>query len=344
MSETIARREFLKLGGLTLATMAFRRPPPPDRGREPVGLARVTIKRIGLYSEPSFHAPKIGTLTRDEIVTILARERSDEGPRHNPLWYRLDDGYAHSGNLQPVRWQPQAPVSDIPATGALFEVSVPYTRSYTRPDPTSRPLYRLYYQSTAWAEALTPGADGLPWYRLRDDLLKVTYYVRAEHLRRVHPEELAPISPDIPLRAKRIEVSIARQELLAFEYDRLVFRTRISSGIPSDKPTENGIPTATPKGDFYVDKKMPLRHMGDGRLTSDLDAYELPGVPWVSYFYLTGVAFHGTYWHADFGRPRSHGCINMRPEDAKWLFRWTLPVIEPHEILRVGHGTTVTVI
>ena len=41
-------------------------------------------------------------------------------------------------------------------------------------------------------------------------------------------------------------------------------------------------------------------------------AYELPGVPWVSYFTGNGVAFHGTYWHDNFGSPTSHGCLNMR--------------------------------
>jgi hypothetical protein len=55
------------------------------------------------------------------------------------------------------------------------------------------------------------------------------------------------------------------------------------------------------------------------------------------------VAFHGTYWHTDFGRPKSHGCINMRTEEAKWLYRWTLPEPLPAERLRIGRGTTVVV-
>ena len=126
----------------------------------------------------------------------------------------------------------------------------------------------------------------------------------------------------MPLAAKRVEVSLAHQELRAFEHDRLVMRTRIASGIPSDKPGDNGIPTKTPQGRFYVDKKMPLRHMGDGNLTASLDAYELPGVPWVSFFHFTGVAFHGTYWHNDFGRPE----------------------VAFDEILNIGHGTPVNVI
>jgi hypothetical protein len=221
---------------------------------------------------------------------------------------------------------------------------VPFTRSYRQADPTSDPLYRLYYQSTAWVEGVERGSDGRLWYRLLDDLLKVNYYVRAEHLRRIEPEELTPLSPDIPPEQKRIEVSLPRQELLAFERDRLVFRTSISSGVPDRQPPgSNGIPTDTPTGQFYIDKKMPLRHMGDGRLTANLEAYELPGVPWTSFFHETGVAFHGTYWHNDYGRQKSHGCVNMRPEEAKWLFRWSTPAIEPDTMLEWGYGTNVFV-
>ncbi|MFP3854181.1 MAG: L,D-transpeptidase [Anaerolineales bacterium] len=177
-----------------------------------------------------------------------------------------------------------------------------------------------------------------------DDLLHISYYARAEHFRYVSADEISPISPEVPLAEKWIEVSLAHQELMAYERDNLVMRTRISSGIPDKRPRQNGIPTITPTGRFYVDKKMPLRHMGDGRITGSLEAYELPGVPWVSYFHETGVAFHGTYWHRNFGTPTSHGCINMQIDEAKWLFRWTLPVVEHNKILRIGAGTPVSVV
>jgi hypothetical protein len=48
-------------------------------------------------------------------------------------------------------------------------------------------------------------------------------------------------------------------------------------------------------------------------------------VPWVSYFTWGWVAIHGTYWHNDYGRRRSNGCVNCSPEAAKWLFRWLTP-------------------
>lgn len=342
MPEELSRRQFLSVAGLSFAGLALR-PPPPRFGPAPLGLGRVTVTRIGIYNEPSFHANRLAYVPRDTLLNLLKRVTADHGPPHNPLWYEIADGYVHSGSIQNVRWEPQTPLPSVSEAGAVFEVSVPYTRTYRRPDPASDPLYRLYYQSTAWVVGVERGSDGRLWYRLADDLLPVHYYARAEHLRRIEPSEMAPISPHVPSRAKRIEVSLARQELMAFEYDQMVFRTRISSGIPDPRPRSNGVPTITPKGSFYVDKKMPLRHMGDGRLTANLEAYELPGVPWVSYFYVTGVAFHGTYWHTDYGRPKSHGCINMRPEEAKWLFRWTTPVIEADVKFKAGHGTSVIV-
>lgn len=342
MERAISRRAFLRLAGLASLGAAFR-PPPPLDSWQPAGLGRVTTSWIGVYAEPSFKSRRLTKLTRDQLVTVLDRVMADDGPSHNPLWYQTSDGYTHSGYLQLVQWNPQPPILSLSQSNTLFEVSVPYTRSYRHANPASDPLYRLYYQSTAWVEACVVGADGRAWYRLVDDLLKVRYHVRAEHMRMIDPTEIEPISPEIPLSHKRIEVSLARQELRAYEEDRLVLRTRISSGLPGEEPGDNGVPTATPRGRFYIDKKMPLRHMGDGHVTGDLEAYELPGVPWVSFFHYTGVAFHGTYWHNDFGRPKSHGCVNMRTDEAKWLYRWTLPESAPAERLRIGRGTTVIV-
>jgi hypothetical protein len=339
MKGGIQRRSFLQMMGLSAAGLTIK--PPPPYAMNNLGIGRVAETFINLYGEPSFKAPILSTFARDTLLTLQERIRADEGPEHNPVWFQIPDGFIHSGNIQTVAWKPQRPLTDVPDSGAIFEVSVPYTRTFRKPDPSSDPLYRLYYQSTAWVIGIEEGTDGRLWYQLLDDLLNIEYYARAEHLRRIEPEELTPISPDVRTRDKRIEVNLSQQELFAYEYNQVIFRTRISSGVPDSKPRGNGIPTATPRGQFYVDKKMPLRHMGDGRLTANLEAYELPGVPWVSYFHMTGVAFHGTYWHTDYGRPRSHGCINMRPEEAKWLFRWTQPVIEADVKLKWGYGTPV---
>jgi hypothetical protein len=77
----------------------------------------------------------------------------------------------------------------------------------------------------------------------------------------------------------------------------------------------------------------------------EFSIFDLPGVPWDSYITDSGVALHGTYWHTDFGTQHSHGCINMGLEDAKWIFRWTLPTVPPGEnlVLQPGTGTRVQI-
>jgi hypothetical protein len=338
----LSRRDFLAVGGLSLGGLAFR---PADPGSESptLGIGRVTVDWIGIYSEPSFRTRQLHRVTRDNLITLLGRIRSDAGPSHNPIWYKILEGYIHSGHIQLVGWNPQPVIHRIPAAGSLFEVAVPYTRAHRNPDVRSDPLYRLYFNSTTWVTAALAGADGRIWYEILDDVVRIKYYARSEHLRLIPTSEIAPISVDVPLHRKRIEVNLRNQEMFCYEFDDLVFKTRISSGIPDTRPRANGIPTITPSGRFFIEVKMPSRHMGDGRITSDLDAYELPGVPWVSFFTSTGVAFHGTYWHNDFGRPKSHGCINMPPDEAKWLYRWTLPVVGPDQTRRIARGTPILI-
>ena len=120
-------------------------------------------------------------------------------------------------------------------------------------------------------------------------------------------------------------ISLDFQTLKAYEGNTLVKEARVSTGMPSTSLDPDALPTETPNGDHTVRSKKPSVHMGDGTLRSDAEAYELPGVPWVSYFEINGYAIHGTYWHNNFGVTMSHGCVNMQSEDAKWIYRWSTP-------------------
>jgi lipoprotein-anchoring transpeptidase ErfK/SrfK len=59
------------------------------------------------------------------------------------------------------------------------------------------------------------------------------------------------------------------------------------------------------------------------------EAYSIDDVPWTQYFQ-GSVALHGAFWHAGFGLERSHGCVNLSPSDARWLFGFTDPKL-PHD-------------
>jgi lipoprotein-anchoring transpeptidase ErfK/SrfK len=229
----------------------------------------------------------------------------------------------------------------------LAEVTVPYSRAlYFNKWDGWRSPYRLYYSTVHWIKGVEEGPDGEPWYRILDELDETTYLAPATHMRPILPEEMAPISPDLAFEAKRILVNLTTQTLTAYENDQLVFETKISSGL--DYLSTSDIPTGTPTGDFNVQSKYPSKHMGAADLAASVDDYVLPGVPWTTFFTAQGHAFHGAYWHDNFGVPMSHGCINMRPEDAKWIFRWTRPLapfdkIDKIKLYLTGYGTLVQV-
>ena len=57
-----------------------------------------------------------------------------------------------------------------------------------------------------------------------------------------------------------------------------------------------------------------------------VEVFDLPGIPWNLFFDLSGTAIHGAYWHNDFGIKRSHGCLNISCEAARWIYRWAYPI------------------
>ena len=347
MNSLLSRRDFLKLGMLSTAGLAFTPFIPEDVSSKNSNIARVAIKSVSVYSEPSDKSRIVYTKYRDELLNIYYEVVSEDGPGYNPIWYRVWRGYVHSGRLQLVKNRLNHVTNKIPETGLLSEITVPYSQSmrYTKHNGW-QPLYRLYYGTVHWIVGLDEGPDGQEWYRIEDEAdSQYIYNIPASHLRIVQPEELTPISMDIPPEKKRIEVSISQQTLTAYEYDNVVMQTKISSGIPDSNPPPGQIKTDTPSGIFNIQVKMPSKHMGDGYLTADIDAYELPGVPWVCFFEpVTGVATHGTYWHTNYGMTMSKGCVNMRTEEAKWLYRWTTPIADHTQWDSKGLGTKVLVL
>ena len=357
MPNPLSRRDFLKLSALGLSSLAFT-PYVEEIQRyskqgvvkdwwtkimpSPGSSARVATESVSIHRQPWDESQILYQRYLDDMLNIYFPVVSEHGPETNPIWYRVWGGYIHSAHLQLVEDRKNAILSEFPETGQLSEVTVPYTLSYRYTTYAGwEPLYRLYYQSVHWIKSLEEGPDGKPWYKIEDELdSSYVYYTPAENLRVIPSEEMAPISPEVPAQFKRIEVSIVQQTLTAFEEDRVVFQTKISSGL-NYRP-KGGLRWDTPKGTYNIYSKMPSKHMGNGSLAADAD-YELPGVPWVCFFEQTGVATHGTYWHTNWGNRMSHGCINMVSEEAKWLYRWTTPIAMPEDWEKRGHGTQVIV-
>ncbi len=300
---------------------------------------RVAYERIPVHKEPSFDSQQVATHWKDSLLSVTGYVLGDRQPAHNRVWYRLGDaGFAHSGGIQPVETRPHNPMTNVPPGGRLAEVCVPFTDASWGPGPKFPHIYRFYYQTTHWVTGLATDEEGVPWYRLLDDKWDYVYYVPARHLRPVFADELAPVSPGLPLRAKRLEVLRDRQLVIAYEWNRPVFAARAATGARFS----NG-DFSTPAGYHITSYKRPYRHMAAGNLA--YNGYDLPGVPWVTYFTGSGVSFHGTFWHNNFGKPRSHGCVNLSPAAARWLYRWTLPTVPP-DVQEVAEewGTSVEVI
>jgi hypothetical protein len=316
----ISRREFLKLasaGSLAFALRDLRL----DRvfAAANIKQGRITWSGIPLYDAPAFQAKQIHLFGADKVIEILGIEESGEpGNPYNSTWYKVDNGYTYSGWIQPVETNYQKPVFNIPEKGQVGEITVPFCDTKKEPYVYAERGYRLYYGSTHWVKRVIVQRDEKSiWYEIYDSHLKRNYYVPSHDMRLIPNEELSTLSPEVPDEEKHIVVDLSAQLVSAFEGDKLVFSERCASGVRG---------TDTPKGDFRTYHKGPSVHMtNEGDALENESVYSLPGVPWCSFFTGAGNAFHGTYWHNDYGRPRSHGCVNLPSESAKFIYRWTKP-------------------
>jgi hypothetical protein len=325
---TPSRRAFLKsLGFVGLSSLAAAQPglsrlpqaqtPPPFPPRwngQPYG--RITNAYQPLRERPTTESDEVGRLQEDEVARIRRTVRGETVFSNSDLWLETDAGYLYASFVQPMwPFPPNKPVAEL-GRGRWARVTVSYSDAYRHPDPEEEDgfISRLRYGGVVRVTALEMGEDGQAWYHVRE--LYQNYYMPAAHLRLIPPEHLTPLSSDVDPRDKRIEVDLSEQTLIAYEGDTPVMAHNVSSGI-AEHPTPPGV-------HYVLDKRISERMVGG----IDENKYSLPGVPFVCYFTDEWVGTHGCYWHNDWGRPRSHGCLNLPPAVASWLWRWTTPVAD----------------
>jgi lipoprotein-anchoring transpeptidase ErfK/SrfK len=345
-STETSRRYFLKqsLFGLAGLAIPWKLPtvgiPSENLLGIPTALGRVLQSEITVYSAPFFSSRLIGRVRINSVLSILQTIQGQTDLHGNSLWYQIASRlYIHSSGAQLVENRINPIVDQIPSRGKLALLTVPtieaWKDSFTKQD-SSIPLY---YGSTHWVTARVQDDQGNTFYRIAEDRWGETYYVKADCLHILSDEELKPDSPSIPTAKKRIEVHLKDQTVVAFENDLPVFNSPMSSGLID--PNKDYF---TPPGNYEIIYKRPSRHMMHTDRIGDVDS-DLYGVPWVSYFTDTGIAFHGTYWHNEFTYPHSHGCINLPLDAAKWIYLWSQPIVSPTERTHVSnHGTPVKVI
>lgn len=321
-------------------------------------LGRVNVGKVEVKARPDTASQTVEVLYADSVVQWLHEMTGKNLYRTNQRWVETLDGYIWSPYLQPVRNQPNQPSTNLPESslgaGMWVEVSVPYVDLVLDNPPAHSPGYkerlelglplRLYYSQVVWADKIKTDDQNQVWYRINEkygsygDIL----WGAAQAFRPLTTDEMAPIS--LGVEEKRVVVDITYQTLSCFEGKTEVYFTRISSGALYNYLGEKVDTWATPIGKFPIWRKLVSLHMSGGTTGG---GWDLPGIGWTSIFVGSGVAIHSTFWHNNFGEPMSNGCVNARPEDAKWVFRWTQPIVQydPGDItVGLPGGTIVEVI
>ncbi len=330
------RRSFLKTVGAAVAGGALApwltaraQVPGPGTGFGPwdfapdLQLARIAWPwGVTIHNRPRPEGKVVRTVYPEELVVIRRQVVGVGFMPHNHRWFETDDGYLYVPHAVPVRNITHTPLSALPAEGFVWaELSVPFTEGRASADPAARSLYRLYYGAVYQVTQIVTGADGQVWYRAGTEVIP-NMYAPAAYFRIVQPNELTPISPNV--NDKSLVVNLTRQTITAYEGRAEVFRAQIASGAQFFGADGKTLTGGTGQGQKFLWSKRISRQMQGGTRES---GWDLPGVAWVGYYASNGEALHAAYWHNDFGRPKSRGCINLRPDDAKWLFRWTNPSV-----------------
>jgi len=380
MQRNLSRRDFLKLSGVGLAglsTLALNRYKTfdfeilaapkrlPQFPNSPV-IGRVVDPDIKLRNTPSYDPNVDNTIASMAADTLLEWKREVVGNVYglnNQRFVETPQGYVYSSVLQPTRNLPNAPVPEMPAgyPGFWAEVTVPYVDlahegSVASPWLQDHIAYnfppRLYYGQVVWIDQIR-NVNGFVEYRWNEDAphgygygaYGEVYWADGAAFKILTDADVAPISPDVAPDDKRIDVDLDFQTLSCYEGTTEVYFCRISSGIknildPATGTVDNKL--ATPVGNLLTHWKIFSLNMTAGTFQT---GYSTPAVPWSTMISGDGIAIHGAFWHNAFGEKRSHGCINVTPEDAKWIFRWTTPYVSPLQTeMRMSlpdHGTIV---
>ncbi len=332
---SLTRRDFLKLSSIALIHIALPYPEEEDQtAPPPASLGRISTGwQQPVRQGPKLRSPIVMYEKYDDIIPLLATVIGEAPWPSNPIWYQTDSGYIHSAFVQPVEDQPSSDVTPVTPPGIWLQVSVPIAETRLKP-AAPRVSRKIYYGSVYRAVSAVQDEQGQWWYRLQDGIAySPGPYVLASSLRYLPDAVVSPLSPD--RTDKKIVVDVAKQELTCFEGDTPVLSTRTATGYGSNR---------TPRGEYQVVRKNYTSYMIGGEGS---DHYDLPGVAFPTYFTWSSIAVHGTYWHNDYGRPRSHGCVNVSNDAALFVFRWTTPAV-PYDqsslIVKQGEGTKVVVV
>jgi hypothetical protein len=377
MKNFFSRRDFLKVAGIGLGALAFR--PfkietyveklyiPKRLPQFPAGdiIGRV-VDDTDVRSRPDNNPllnNSVGVITADTLLPWGREVVGKVQALTNQKYLEIEQGYIWSSRVQPTKNLQNTPITAMPAgqPGFWVEVTVPYIDltlegAAASPWLKSKQEYnfppRVYYGQVLWCDQIrqnngfveyrwNEGADGHGYgYGAYGEL----FWFDGAGAKVLTDEDVSQISPDVDPNEKKIVANVTYQTMSCFEGSKEVFFCRIASGQTYDANGAVSTTLATPVGDLSAWWKIFSKNMTAG---NEQAGYSTPAVPWCTFISGEGVAIHGAFWHNDFGERRSHGCINVTPEEAKWIFRWTTPFIplvkSEQRLTFPDHGTQVSV-
>ena len=279
----------------------------------PYEYARVWQKPAPVYAAPGDPArmTPVATLVPPDTWVSIDEVVEQDGQR----WFRIaDQEYVLASDVlpgTPSLFHGLVVTQALPAPPAF--VVTPGLNVRERPGvaPDNPPLSTLARYDAVTVLDSQPAGDAI-WHQIGENR-----FVHGGHVRVVYP---VARPQGVPEDTRWIAVDLAQQTLSAYEGDRMVFATLVSTGRP---------PYFTPKGLNRIWIKQQTGPMRGGQV-DQREPYDLQDVPWIMYFN-RDVGLHAAYWHDRFGYPSSRGCVNLSPRDAKWLFDWATPQLPfPH--------------
>lgn len=276
----------------------------------PYHYARIVSGGLAVYKNPGDTVPVRRYTSVGTWVSIHAQRVVD-----GVVWYLVDrNGWVPASSVEVGQLSEFHGLQVVPGMPLPFGFVVAdplNVRAEAGVSDDNPPIGELQHYTVVPILDEKDARDGT-WYQIGEDR-----WVSAKHVRRVAPvvppEEVGPDE-------RWIEVNLKEQTLAAYEGSQMVYATLISSGLPRWR---------TITGLFRVWIKVKAGKMSGGSLENG-DYYYLADVPWTMYF-KGSYGLHAAYWHDDFGRPKSHGCVNLSPLDAYWLFQWSTPDLVPDE-------------
>jgi len=257
-----------------------------------------------------------GTLSKRMVKGFFIAVDSTFG-WNNRLWYKTTNGLMAPADRMVIPKAPELKGMEIPEgvkqVGFVL-ASKAHKYAFDGPDKKPKPSGAMVKRFTP--VALTGETRLVDKQRFHET--KEGWWLREADATYTSP---GPLPSDLSAGEKWIDVNLERRTLVAFEGERPVYAALISPGKHStDKKRDH----RTKSGTFRIREKHIATTMdGDGPVAGDMP-YSIEDVPYVQY-YDGSYALHGAFWHNNFGSEHSHGCVNLSPLDAKWLFFWTEP-------------------